>query len=84
MNDTGASEEEAREHIRKLIDGLWKKVNEDRMVKSPFSQKFIEICMNIVRTSQCMYQKGDGHAVEDEVTEDRVSQLIVQPISAPK
>ncbi|XWS33211.1 hypothetical protein CRYUN_Cryun22dG0061300 [Craigia yunnanensis] len=35
MHDSGASEEEAREHIRKLIDATWKKMNEDRLGKSP-------------------------------------------------
>ncbi|XVF58712.1 hypothetical protein PTKIN_Ptkin07bG0088100 [Pterospermum kingtungense] len=84
MNDDGASEEAAREHIRKLIEVLWKKVNEHRIEESPFSQRFVEICINLVRTSQCMYQKGDGHAVEDEVTKGRVLSLIVQPISSPK
>lgn len=80
MNDTGVSEEEAREHIRKLIDETWKKINEDGIAKSPFSKAFIEICMNLGRTSQCMYQYGDGHAIEFDETKDRVLSLLVQPI----
>ncbi|TYI84645.1 hypothetical protein E1A91_D05G379700v1 [Gossypium mustelinum] len=36
MHESGASEEEAREHIRKLIDSTWKKINEDQMAKLPF------------------------------------------------
>ncbi|XWS33213.1 hypothetical protein CRYUN_Cryun22dG0061500 [Craigia yunnanensis] len=84
MHDSGASEEEAREHIRKLIDATWKKMNEDRLGKSPFSQTFTEIAMNFARVSQCMYQNGDGHAIEDGETKDRVLSLIVRPIPAPK
>ncbi|XWS44787.1 hypothetical protein CRYUN_Cryun15aG0078300 [Craigia yunnanensis] len=84
MHDSGASEEEAREHIRKLIDATWKKMNEDRIAKSPFSQIFIEIIMNFTRMAQCLYQNGDGHAVEDDETKERVLSLIVQPIPAPK
>ncbi|XVF58710.1 hypothetical protein PTKIN_Ptkin07bG0087900 [Pterospermum kingtungense] len=84
MNDTGASEEKAREHVRKLIDKTWKKMNRDGIAKSPFSRAFIEICMNLGRTSQCMYQYGDGHAIEHEETKDRVLSLVVQPISSPK
>ncbi|KAL1080666.1 hypothetical protein V6Z11_D09G008600, partial [Gossypium hirsutum] len=31
MHETGRSEEEAREHIKKLIDATWKNMNRDRM-----------------------------------------------------
>ncbi|KAB1669772.1 hypothetical protein ES319_1Z011900v1 [Gossypium barbadense] len=40
MHESGASEEEAREHIRSLIDSTWKKINEDQMAKLPFSHHF--------------------------------------------
>ncbi|XVF14986.1 hypothetical protein REPUB_Repub09cG0109400 [Reevesia pubescens] len=84
MHESGTSEEDAREHIRKLIDSTWKKMNEDRIAKSPFSQMFIEIAMNLARVSQCMYQHGDGHSIEDGETKDRVLSLFVQPIPPPK
>ncbi|XVF88972.1 hypothetical protein PTKIN_Ptkin19aG0094300 [Pterospermum kingtungense] len=84
MNDSGASEEEAVEHIWKLIDLNWKKMNEDLISKSIFSEKFIEICMNAARMAQCTYQYGDGHGIVDGVTKDRVLSLIVDTISAPK
>ncbi|MBA0692820.1 hypothetical protein Goari_010353 [Gossypium aridum] len=84
MYESGVSEEEAREHIRKLIDATWKKINEDQMAKLPFSRKFIEISKNIARVSLLMYQKGDGHGIEDKETKDRVLSLFVHPISLPK
>ncbi|MBA0660444.1 hypothetical protein Goklo_012460, partial [Gossypium klotzschianum] len=56
MHESGVSEEEAREHIRKLIDSTWKKINEDQMAKLPFPRKFIEIIKNIARVSLLMYQ----------------------------
>ena len=84
MHESGASEEEAREHIRKLIDAAWKKMNTDRNAKSPFSLTFIEIAMNLARMSQCIYQNGDGHAIEDGETKDRVLSLFVHPIPATK
>ncbi|KAB2032366.1 hypothetical protein ES319_D05G367700v1 [Gossypium barbadense] len=40
MHESGASEEEAREHIKKLIDSTWKKINEDQMAKLPFPHHF--------------------------------------------
>ncbi|PPD82479.1 hypothetical protein GOBAR_DD20590 [Gossypium barbadense] len=84
MYESGVSEEEAREHIRKLIDATWKKINEDQMAKLPFSRKFIEISKNIARVSLLMYQNGDGHGIEDKETKDRVLSLFVNPISLPK
>ncbi|MBA0754766.1 hypothetical protein Gogos_020857, partial [Gossypium gossypioides] len=83
MHESGASEEEAREHIRKLIDSTWKKINEDHS-KLPFSRKFIEITKNITRVSLLMYQNGDGHGIENEETKDRVLSLFVHPIFLPK
>ncbi|TYI84646.1 hypothetical protein E1A91_D05G379700v1 [Gossypium mustelinum] len=84
MHESGASEEEAREHIRKLIDSTWKKINEDQMAKLPFPRKFIEIIKNIARVSLLMYQNGDGHGIGNEETEDRVLSLFVHPIFLPK
>jgi (-)-alpha-terpineol synthase len=60
MNETGASEEDAREHIRSLISATWKKLNGEAAASSPFSQTFIEIIMNLVRMAQCIYLHGDG------------------------
>ncbi|KAL4595817.1 hypothetical protein ACB092_12G119100 [Castanea dentata] len=80
MNETGASEEEAREHIRFLISATWKKMNEDRAASSPFSETFIEIALNLARMAQCMYQHGDGHGAGNHETTDRVLSLLIQPI----
>ncbi|XP_041011494.1 myrcene synthase, chloroplastic-like [Juglans microcarpa x Juglans regia] len=82
MNDTGASEEDAREYIRSLIGTTWKKFNEERTANSsPFPETFVEIVMNFARMAQCMYQHGDGHGVEYGETKDRVLALLIHPIS---
>ncbi|XP_022740880.1 terpene synthase 10-like [Durio zibethinus] len=80
MHETGSSEEEARQHIRKLIDATWKRMNEGLFDHPPFSKTFIQIAMNVARMAQCMYQHGDGHGVEDHETKDRVLLLLVLPI----
>ncbi|XP_059432149.1 myrcene synthase, chloroplastic-like [Corylus avellana] len=81
LNEIGASEEDAREYIRSLISATWKKMNGEKFVSHhPFSQTFIEIAMNIARMSQCMYQHGDGHSVQDGETKDRVLSLLIHPI----
>ncbi|KAF8409089.1 hypothetical protein HHK36_005162 [Tetracentron sinense] len=80
MYETGALEEEAREHIRVLIRDGWKKLNEDRVADSPFHQTFIEAAVNLTRLAQCIYLHGDGHASQDHETKDRVLSLLVEPI----
>ncbi|KAK8527444.1 hypothetical protein V6N12_054656 [Hibiscus sabdariffa] len=84
MYENEASEEEAREHVKKLIEAAWRKINEEQMAESPFSRTFIEIAMDLARVSQLMYQNGDGHAIEDGDTKDRVLSLFVNPIPYPK
>ncbi|XAR68586.1 (-)-alpha-terpineol synthase [Bertholletia excelsa] len=80
MQETGASEEEAREHIRQLIEETWKKMNKDRFAVPFFSQAFIEVAINLARMSQCMYRHGDGHGAQGHDSQDRVMSLIVNPI----
>ncbi|KAF8409455.1 hypothetical protein HHK36_005531 [Tetracentron sinense] len=80
MYETGASEQEAREHIQVLIRDAWKKLNEDRVADSPFHQTFIEAAVNLTRLAQCIYLHGDGHASQDRETKDRVLSLLVEPI----
>jgi hypothetical protein len=85
MNETGASEEDARKHIRFLISETWNKMNEEAgAASSPFSRTFIEIVMNLARTAQCIYLHGDGHGVEDRETKDNVLSLIIHPIPLHK
>jgi (-)-alpha-terpineol synthase len=79
-NETGVSEEDAREYMRSLISATWKKMNEERYASSPFSQIFIEIAMNVARMAQCMYQYKDGYGIPDHETKDRVLSLLVLPI----
>ncbi|KAH7854207.1 hypothetical protein Vadar_011374 [Vaccinium darrowii] len=80
MHETGASEEEAREHIKYLIGEAWKKMNKDQCVESPCSQIFVEIAMNLGRMAQCMYQYGDGHGAQGVETKDRVLSLLINPV----
>lgn len=81
MNETGASEEDAREYIRSLISDTWKKMNEEVVAaNSPFSQTFIDTTMNLARMAQCIYLHGDGHGVEDRLTKDAILSLFIDPI----
>ncbi|CAK9316331.1 unnamed protein product [Citrullus colocynthis] len=73
MNDTGALESNAREHIKHLIDETWKKLNKVEV--------FMEGAKNLARMVQCMYQHGDGHGIGHQETKNRVMSLLIQPIS---
>ncbi|XP_022928006.1 terpene synthase 10-like [Cucurbita moschata] len=81
MNDTGASENNAREHIKHLIDETWKKLNMVEVENSIFLQVLIKIAQNLARTAQCMFQFGDGHGIGNKETNANVMSLIVRPIS---
>nr|UNA06917.1 terpene synthase 2 [Jasminum sambac] len=80
MNETGVSEDEARNHMRFLILETWKKMNKDAGVGCPFSQQFIEMSKNTARMSQYMFQYGDGVTMSNPITQDRISTLIFEPI----
>ena len=80
MNDTGASEKDAREYLKSLISTAWKKLNEERVASSPFCQTFIEIVVNLARMGHFMYQNGDGFGVGERQTKDSILSLLTQPI----
>lgn len=83
MNDTGASENIAREYIGHLIDETWKKLNKTEFENnySVYPRVFIERVKNLARMAQCMYQYGDGHGMGYQETKDRVMSLLIEPIS---
>ena len=80
MNETGASEKDAREYLKSLISTAWKKLNEERVASYPFCQTFIEIAVNLARMGHFMYQYGDGFGVADRQTKDSILSLLTQPI----
>ena len=80
MREVGATEDEARQHVKFLISEAWKQLNEDIFANSSFPKPFIEIAKNLGRVAQCIYQYGDGTGVQDRETKDFVMQLLVDPI----
>ncbi|KAH9792996.1 tricyclene synthase [Citrus sinensis] len=81
MNEEGISAEEARERIQGLLNYSWKKLNENRIAKSNcLPNTMVNMCLNMARTAQCIYQHGDGIGSAEGVTKDRLVSLIVEPI----
>ncbi|XP_042479188.1 alpha-terpineol synthase, chloroplastic-like [Macadamia integrifolia] len=79
MNENKVSEQVARQYIRGKIMETWKVMNKS-ITNSPFSRKFVEFCLNLARTSLCVYQYGDGLGAESKKSKDHVLSLIVKPI----
>ncbi|XP_059313800.1 (R)-linalool synthase TPS5, chloroplastic-like [Lycium ferocissimum] len=83
MNEKGASEDEAREHIRILIKETWELMNTTQKENSLFSETFVGIAKNIARTAQCMYLNGDGHGIQNTDVKSSISKILFDPISIP-
>ncbi|KAK4859079.1 hypothetical protein QYF36_026502 [Acer negundo] len=79
MNETGASEEVASQHVKDLMRQLWKKANAYRAADSILSETSIQLMFNLVRSSHCVYLYGDGHA-DQEVTKNLALPLLLEPI----
>ncbi|KAK9285014.1 hypothetical protein L1049_024196 [Liquidambar formosana] len=80
MNETGASEEVARQHINFLVQETWKTMNKDIFKDYLFSEPFLSSIPNLARTAQCFYQYGDGHGIPDRSTKDHLMSLLVHPV----
>ncbi|KAK9014942.1 hypothetical protein V6N11_006077 [Hibiscus sabdariffa] len=82
MQEIGSSDAEAREHVRKLIDETWRKMNEEylSMAHSTSSPTFVQITLNVARMAHCMYQYGDGYGIVDQMTRHRALLLLVSSI----
>ncbi|CAL5431403.1 unnamed protein product [Camellia sinensis] len=80
MHETGASENDAREHMKYLIGETWKKMNEDGAANSLFTKTFIGNAMNLARMVQCLYQHGDGYGAPGKENKYHVLSLVVNPV----
>ncbi|MED6184409.1 hypothetical protein PIB30_047225 [Stylosanthes scabra] len=79
-NETGASEDNTRAHIKSILSSTWKKLNKEAC-NSSLPQIFIDMAMNIARMTMCVYNHEDGHTMQDSHMKTRVLSLIVHPIS---
>ncbi|KAL8255769.1 hypothetical protein R6Q59_030836 [Mikania micrantha] len=81
MHETGATEVEAREYIKRLIVETWKKLNKERQnaIGSELPHEFIECVTNLARMGHFMYTDGDKHGKPDMFKPYALS-LFVDPI----
>ncbi|XP_057787996.1 1,8-cineole synthase, chloroplastic-like [Salvia miltiorrhiza] len=82
MNEENASEQEAREHLRSLIDQTWKTINKEMMMASdsPFSKYFVEVVANLARMAQFIYQhESDGFGMQHSLVNKMLRGLLFDP-----
>ncbi|XP_060216026.1 (R)-linalool synthase TPS5, chloroplastic-like isoform X1 [Lycium barbarum] len=75
MNEKGASEEQAREHIRALIKETWESMNTTQRKNSLFSETFVGMAKDITRTAHFMYLHTD--------VKSSISRILFEPITIP-
>ena len=86
MKERGVSEEEARNHIKELRRHWWKMLNNEILAinnsnsKNSLPNAMVRACVNMARTSHCIFQHGDGIGTSTGLTRDRLETLIVKPV----
>ncbi|GAB2240836.1 hypothetical protein Droror1_Dr00021354 [Drosera rotundifolia] len=67
IHETGASVEDARKHMKSVIQENWKQFNKVAYGDSPpFSKAFLELIANLPRCCTMMYSRGDGLSTPDD------------------
>ncbi|XP_027172054.1 isoprene synthase, chloroplastic-like [Coffea eugenioides] len=80
MHETGLSEEFARQHISKMIEECWMKMNKQLLSPSPNKENFIQVAMDLARIALCQYQHGDAHSAPDATAKNRIMSVLLDPI----
>uniref|UniRef100_A0A7N0V7E1 Uncharacterized protein n=1 Tax=Kalanchoe fedtschenkoi TaxID=63787 RepID=A0A7N0V7E1_KALFE len=82
MNDTGASEEAARNHVKDMVREEWKKLNKYAMENKTLPHSTVERIPNLLKGAHFFYMHGDGHGIQDKETKVTMSKLLFDPIPA--
>ncbi|XP_054811990.1 (+)-epi-alpha-bisabolol synthase-like [Prosopis cineraria] len=82
MNDTGASEEEAIEHVKSLIYKTWQKTNQEVATSSSsFPRDFNVTAWGLARSATFHYHYGDDpFTYQDSQFKERLRSLLFEPI----
>ncbi|KAL8103903.1 beta-bisabolene synthase-like isoform X2 [Apium graveolens] len=81
MNDTGASEEVSKIYVEGLVHETWKTLNTELLGSFPFGEPFLSANPNLARTTQTVYQHGDGLGLPENGTMDYLKSLLLEPIN---
>ncbi|CAL1372583.1 unnamed protein product [Linum trigynum] len=84
MREADATEEEAKDYVKGLIAGVWKKINEQCFGQPPATpRRFVDITTNMARVAHNLYQDGDGFGGQDHKRHHKkqILSLLVHPLS---
>ncbi|KAL9275107.1 Isoprene synthase, chloroplastic-like protein [Drosera capensis] len=80
IHTTGAPVEDARKHMKSVIQENWKKFNKVAYGDSPpFSKAFLELIANFPRCCTPMYSRGDGLGTHDDKVISYLMEVLLQP-----
>ncbi|CAL9192920.1 trans-ocimene synthase, chloroplastic [Musa acuminata AAA Group] len=80
INESGETERAAIERIRDMLSHSWKKLSEECW-RTQLSRGFADMVLNMARTSQCIFQHGDGIGTSNGVTKNKITSLFVEHYS---
>lgn len=78
MNETGASKEEARRHIKNLVNETWKGLNRDLF--NDKHRPFTRASQNLARASHWIYRYGGGHDIRSREARGHLLLILVRPV----
>ncbi|XP_024986107.1 R-linalool synthase QH1, chloroplastic-like [Cynara cardunculus var. scolymus] len=81
MHETGATEDEARNYMKSLINKTWKKLTKERAgaaATCEFLMEF-ECATNLARMAPFMYSQGDGYG-RPQLAKSNILSLLFNPI----
>ncbi|XVF77857.1 hypothetical protein PTKIN_Ptkin14bG0080900 [Pterospermum kingtungense] len=76
MMEKGASEEEARDHVKGLIRNLWKKMNKAILKDSERAPEVVKVALDMTRTTHRIYQYGDWFGIQSNENQDCVNSIL--------
>ncbi|KAL4183732.1 hypothetical protein AMTRI_Chr11g99770 [Amborella trichopoda] len=84
MQESGASDEQARDQIKELLTLSWKNLYKKCFKLSHLPKTFINAATNITRCYQFMNQHGDGFGAANSRHIEAVKSLLINPIPIHK
>ena len=81
MRENSVSEDEARRDINNFINEIWKQMNEELETTSLLTNRFIDMLMDVARSSTWLYDKRDGFGLQIQcATKESIVSLFINPI----